>query len=153
MLTAEEIGYGLCGNCWAECDEWEPMPGEDSSSMETSKDHHSAGQQGWLSKHSCPLHLGIWVAKESATQTSTGWGSAFTHINRQSMISSTSVCLWQHMHGHWPTCSPLVHLQKDPHSSTFKYWEPGACLRATDIHEQRNIYYTWNSKRYSLTRY
>ena len=70
---------------------------EYSNSTEESKFHHNASHQEERSKHFCPLHLGIGIAKENTTQSSTGWKNALNKEEKsQSKISTNSVHKFLH---------------------------------------------------------
>lgn len=50
------------------------------------------------SRHLCPLHLEIGVAKVDTTQSNTGWNKAFTHIQKRHIRARSApiVCMSSH---------------------------------------------------------
>ena len=71
----KSLAHFLIPSCQVEYSYWLPIPGEDSISVEGSKEHRHANYQELKSKQLFPLLLGFRVTKEIITQSSTGWNN------------------------------------------------------------------------------
>lgn len=67
----------------------------------------------------CPLHLGVWVARENMMPSSTGWSRAVLTWRRNRARSTSGgggrspMAPWL-MQGNWPLCTPLYHSGRNP---------------------------------------